>query len=455
MTRGRTTLTSKPWRPRAGGLHHWMRAAALLGALAFCVSASAAPQEDSHAYRLAPGDRMMVTVFGQPELSGEVPVDGAGTVVLPFIGSVTVKDLTIAECQKAIVDRLADGILTHPSVSVRLSEPRPLYILGDVRLPGAYPFRYGSTVQSAVALAGGFGIVESTRGTAVSEFLLADERVRELSFQKQALLIRRARLEAQRNGANTFSSPAIPSSVENSDIAGDDIADIVVSEKETLESQAAILKAQVNLISSQKPRIENEIAAINGQVVAGKKQLEFIKQEADQYSRLVKQGLGVTNAEMQLKVLEASHESDLWRLSAQVSRLQMEAGELDLKIQEIEASFQKQTIADIQDVRHRLKELDIALISAREIRAVKLQQTSNLPGAESARSITIIRSRNGEATVLQATETMALEPGDVIEIKKLLSWGAQRQNTSAGPRSLYPDQTDTAEAVKPFGPVFR
>lgn len=456
MTLGRTGMGATLGRRLANSLHQFnqcAQAAALLGALAFSSPLFADSPVDSRAYNIAPGDRIAVTVFGQPELSGDVLVDGAGNILLPFVGSVAVKDLTIIECQKAIVDRLADGILAHPSVSVRISEPRPLYVLGDVRAPGAYPFRYGSTVKSAVALAGGFGRTELTQSAAVSEFLLADERVRDLGLQKRALLVRRARLEAQRDGANTFSPPAAPSSAEDSDIADSDIADMVASEKETLDSQAAILKAQLDLVGSQKPRVENEIAAINGQIAAGKKQLQFITQEADQYSRLVKQGLGVTNLEMQLKVLEASHESDLWGLAAQVSRLQMESGELDLKIQEIEASFKKQIFADLQDVRYRLKELDVTLASAREVRAVKLEQTGNLPGVEAAHSVSITRNRNGEAAVLQATETMALEPGDVVDIKKSLLPGSPRQNASAGPRSLYPGQTDMAEAATPAGRV--
>jgi polysaccharide biosynthesis/export protein len=440
MTRGRTTSASTPPHRRISALLRWMQAAALLGALTFCFPARADPLEDSRAYRLEPGDRILVTVFGQPELSGDVPVDGGGTIILPFIGSIVVKDLTIAECQKVILERLADGILIKPSVSVRISESRPLYILGDVRLPGAYPFRYGSTVQSAVALAGGFGVAEPQRSTAVSEFLLADERLRDLNFQKQALLIRRARLEAQRDGAATFSPPATSGMAEGSDMTDDDIADIVASEKETMQSQAAIMRTQLDLVRSQKPRVENEIAAINGQVAAGKKQLELVKLEADRYTSLVKQGLGVTNAEMQLRVLEASHESDLWRLTAQVSRLQMDSGELDLKIHDIEASFKRQVITDLHEIRHRLKELDVTLASALEFRAVKLQQTGSLPGAETARSISVTRNRNGVAIVVPATELMALEPGDVIEVKKLLPGTPSQRNASAGRAGALPYQ---------------
>ncbi|NOJ43321.1 polysaccharide biosynthesis/export family protein [Bradyrhizobium australiense] len=422
MTPGRTALAGALGRCCASIN---IRAAALLGALVFSFPLLADSPEDSRAYKLEPGDRITVTVFGQAELSGDMLVDGAGNILLPLVGPIEVKDLTTMECQNLVRDRLADGILRRPSVSVRISEFRPLYILGDVRAPGAYPFRYGSTVQSAVAVAGGFGLAQLVEATAVSEFLLADERVRQLSFQRQALLVRRARLEAQRDGAKSFSPPAPQDLAEGASMFGERgtqqrVSSIVADETDTFQMQKAILEHQLDLLSSQKPRLEKEIESFSGQITAAKKQLEVVKQHADQYSRLVKQGLGVANSELQLRLMEANQESELWRLTTQVLRLQMEAGELDVKIYEAEASFKRQLIAELREVRERVRDLDITLPSAREIREVKLRQAGSMVGAEAARSVSVTRNRNGQATVLQATETTTLEPGDIIDVRKML-----------------------------------
>jgi polysaccharide export outer membrane protein len=459
MTPGRTAA--------AGTLGHCcasavrcIRAAVLLGALAFSFPLLADSPGDSRAYKLGPGDRITVTVFGQAELSADILVDGAGNILLPFIGPIEVKDLTALECQNLIRDRLADGILQKPSVSVRISELRPLYILGDVRTPGAYPFRYGSTVQSAVALAGGFGLPQLLQGAAVSEFLLADERVRQLNLQKQALLVRRARLEAQRDGTKTFSPLAPQGMAEGAPMSSgsatqQQASSIVADETDTFETQDAVLQRQLDLLRSQKPRIENEIESFNGQIAAAKKQLEVVKQQADQYTRLVKQGLGLINAELQLRLTEANQESELWRVTTQVLRLQMEAGELDLKIYEVEASFKRQVITELRDVRERLRDLDVTLPSAREIREVKLQQAGSMAGAEAARPIRVTRTRNGEATVFQATETTTLEPGDIIDVKKLLPRELTNQGPSASEPGLQPYQMGAAGLEKPVASASR
>jgi polysaccharide export outer membrane protein len=448
MRPDRTAMASTLGRPRASVLHRCIRAAALFGALAFSSPLLAESPVDSRAYKLAPGDRIIVTVFGQDELSAESLLDGAGTIVLPVIGPLEVKDLTILECQKLIYDQLANGILKRPSVSVRISELRPLNILGDVRAPGSYPYRYGSTAQSAVAAAGGYGLAVPMPN-AVSEFLQADERLHQLSFDKRALLIRRARLEAQRDGLNTFTPPSAPGSAQESE-------DLVAIEKETFDSQAALLRTQLDLLRSQKPRIQNEIDALNGQLATTRKQVELIKHHAEQYSGLVKQGLGLANAELQFKMTQANSESELWRLIGQLTRLQTTIGELDLKINEAETLFKKQVATELRDVRERLRELEVALPSAREIREVRLAQAGSLIGAAAAvRAITVTRNRNGEATVIPATETTPLEPGDIVDVKQVLPRGSLRQSASAWEPNQRPPQLEAATAAAPVGSVSR
>jgi polysaccharide export outer membrane protein len=432
----------------ASAVYRCIRAAALLGALAFSFPLLADSPGDSRAYKLAPGDRIAVMVFGQAELSGDILVDGAGKILLPFIGPIEVKGLTVHECQELIHDQLANGILKQPSVSVRISELRPLYVLGDVRVPGVYPFRYGSTIKSVVAAAGGFGLAE--QGATISDFLLADERVRQLSLQKRSLLVRRARIEAQRDGMNAFSPSAARNPAEEADFA-----EIVASEKDTFDSQLAMLQSQLDLLRSQKPRIQREIEAHNALITSNKRQLEYIKEHAEQYSRLVKQGLGLANAELQFRITEANYENELWKLTAQVSRLEMDTGDLDLKIHETEASFKKQIVAELRDVRERLRELDVTLPSARKVRAVKLQQVGGFAGDEAARSISVTRARDGEATVFQATETTPLEPGDIIDVKKLLPRELTYQGPSASESGLRPYQMGAAGPERPVASASR
>ncbi len=107
-------------------------------------------------YTLGTSDRLRITVFGHPDLSGEFEVDGSGAISLPLIGQMAATDLTTQELETAIAEKLAAGFILNPRVSAEVINYRPFYILGEVGRPGEYPYTSGLTVQNAVAAAGGF-----------------------------------------------------------------------------------------------------------------------------------------------------------------------------------------------------------------------------------------------------------------------------------------------------------
>jgi polysaccharide biosynthesis/export protein len=107
-------------------------------------------------YTLASGDRLRVLVFGQDSLSNSYTVDGLGHVSMPLIGSVAALGQTTKSLEQQIAAKLRGGFLRDPKVSVEVEQYRPFFILGEVTSSGQYPFVNGMTVQTAVAIAGGF-----------------------------------------------------------------------------------------------------------------------------------------------------------------------------------------------------------------------------------------------------------------------------------------------------------
>jgi len=132
--------------------------AVLLAAIMALTFAGAALAQDPIAdtYRLGSGDRLRVTVFGEADLGGEYVVDDAGAVRLPLIGEVDALGVTIPQFEAAIIEKLSDGFLRTPRVSVEVINYRPFYILGEVNSPGQYTYVAGMNILNAVALAGGY-----------------------------------------------------------------------------------------------------------------------------------------------------------------------------------------------------------------------------------------------------------------------------------------------------------
>ncbi len=107
-------------------------------------------------YQLATGDRLRVIVFGQDNLSNVYAVDSQGRISMPLIGAVDATGRTTQQLERAIEARLRGGFLREPKVSVEVDAYRPFFILGEVTASGQYPFVNGMTIQTAVAIAGGF-----------------------------------------------------------------------------------------------------------------------------------------------------------------------------------------------------------------------------------------------------------------------------------------------------------
>src|SRR5215831_16540443 len=107
-------------------------------------------------YTLDSGDKLRVVVFGQDGLTNSYSVDAGGSITMPLIGGVKARGLTTGELAAAITARLRQGFIRDPAVAVEVETYRPFFILGEVTYPGQYPYVANMTVETAVAIAGGF-----------------------------------------------------------------------------------------------------------------------------------------------------------------------------------------------------------------------------------------------------------------------------------------------------------
>jgi polysaccharide export outer membrane protein len=106
-------------------------------------------------YRLGAGDKLHVTVFNEPNLTGDFSVSDAGDLSFPLIGRMHVAGFTVDQFEAMLREQLGQS-LQRPEVAAEVLIYRPFYILGEVQRPGQYPFAAGMTIMGAVATAGGF-----------------------------------------------------------------------------------------------------------------------------------------------------------------------------------------------------------------------------------------------------------------------------------------------------------
>jgi protein involved in polysaccharide export with SLBB domain len=144
--------------------------------------APSAATDSTHAL-LRPGDIVRLRIWREPDLSGDFPVDEAGTVTFPKLGPFQVSDYSAASLKAKLLESYAQ-YLRNPSVEVTML--RRINVLGAVKSPGLYPIDPTMTIADALALAGGatpagdqHHVVLVRNGTRVTESLSAETNIAE------------------------------------------------------------------------------------------------------------------------------------------------------------------------------------------------------------------------------------------------------------------------------------
>lgn len=146
-------------------------AAALLGAAGACIAAAAdleptgtagspsTPAETPAAvqgYLIQAGDVLQVTVWKEPDLTGEILVRSDGGLSFPLVGDVVAAGKTVDAVREEFTKRLKNYI-PDPVVTIQAKQVtgNQIFVTGRVQKPGGFPFVKPLDVMQALSLAGG------------------------------------------------------------------------------------------------------------------------------------------------------------------------------------------------------------------------------------------------------------------------------------------------------------
>jgi polysaccharide export outer membrane protein len=402
---------------------HWRVYPGLAYATMFFISLYAgaidpAAAQAQQGYQIAAGDRIGVTVIGQPDLSGEATVDQGGNLRLPIVGDIRAVNLSPSELEKSIANSLEQGYVRNPVVSVKIAEYRPIYVLGMVRAPGSYPYREGLSVLGAIARAGGIGATEIQQTSILSELLLAEERVRLLEINRASLLTKRARLIAQQNSVDKIDFPDITGSV----IDAARMAQIRDSEQRTFDSERKAEQQEREALQKQLPRLDAEIASLKQQATLETQQRDLNHQLVTDYENLLKTGLGRKPTYIETKREEARIDGNIERLRSDALRADLAITEVQFKITELHNTYQRRVMSELRDTDRTLLDLTVSLPSAQRARTARAQQVGMLSAEQAQQpTITVINAKGSTVVKLDSVVDAMLQPGDVVQVGSLFA----------------------------------
>lgn len=152
---------------RSGNLQQPMRVCVLFLAAILCVACHDDPPVvyptvapfDASTLTLGPGDKLELTIFyGNKESKATYSLDASGQMEVQYIGNVHAGGKTTRQVQEEVLQRLSDGYLKDPVVSLTLVEINSLKcsVFGQVAHSGTIKFTPGMTIVEAIAQSGGF-----------------------------------------------------------------------------------------------------------------------------------------------------------------------------------------------------------------------------------------------------------------------------------------------------------
>jgi polysaccharide biosynthesis/export protein len=131
------------------------RAAAPAAGAAASATASTPPAAPAD-YVIGPQDVLSITVFDQADLSGKYPVELDGSFTFPLVGRISAGGLSVRQFETMLRAKLADGYFKNPQITVSIDQYKSqrIFIIGEVRAPGAYALDRKLTLIEALAKAG-------------------------------------------------------------------------------------------------------------------------------------------------------------------------------------------------------------------------------------------------------------------------------------------------------------
>lgn len=106
-------------------------------------------------YVVGPGDEVKLLLWGRVNAQHNLTVDRDGKITMPNVGPLFVAGMTFEEMSKYLITQTEQIVGTNIDVSMGALKTISVFVLGDVRRPGAYTIGSFATITDALMIAGG------------------------------------------------------------------------------------------------------------------------------------------------------------------------------------------------------------------------------------------------------------------------------------------------------------
>lgn len=348
-------------------------------------------------------------------IGGDLTVSDAGTVSVPVLGSVAVGDLDddglAAEIGKRLKEKI--GLVDAPATTVQVLEYPPVYVVGDVSRPGEYKFSSGLTVLQALALGGGeFRAPLALEGAGeVTRLAGALKELDDSITRSNAKIVR---LEAEMAGATSVDFSRQPDKAEPFAAA------VYNQEKVIFEARANAVDRKAKSFSELRDLLNEEIGVLEQKTKSTDENIKSIQQQVDSTAMLVAKGAVVATRQGEVERALRTYQDTRLDISTAIMRARQSISQTTRDLQALYDERKTEVASDLQSERAALVQLKLKRETSQKL---VLDSLSSLGGVASedgkpVLTFVIVRTENGTANEISASETTTLMPGDVVKVTR-------------------------------------
>ncbi len=106
-------------------------------------------------YIIGPGDEVKILLWGRVNAQHNLIVDRNGNITIPQIGPLQVAGMSFEKMSQQLIQQANQIVGANIDVTMGSLKSIPIFVLGDVRRPGAYTVGSFATITEALLVAGG------------------------------------------------------------------------------------------------------------------------------------------------------------------------------------------------------------------------------------------------------------------------------------------------------------
>jgi exopolysaccharide production protein ExoF len=368
-------------------------------------------------FSLASGDMLKFDILDDDREPVDLMVASDGTIQAPFLGAVPVAGMSIVEAREHLKSLYADQkIFVAPQIGLSVAAYRPVFVIGDVRQPGAYPFQADLTVEKAMSLAGGQLLAGQGEDPVLARARLQGDLAKtDTAIAREALAI--ARLTAQLADRETIAETDVPEDARGyltgalADTMRGVEQRILDADLKGFAGQQAVLRESIAEGERGQQILEELRLKVNSSIEMSRADLE---RGRGLQQRGIKTLTDVSNLERQLN----AEESRQLQVLSELSQGRQDLAGLRKELAVLEQTRDTKALNELQAhtaelaaqiATRRTTEEQISLITALSVAKLK-------DAKEVVVDFTIRRNGKDGVKDIQATAASAVEPGDVVAV---------------------------------------